>query len=549
MYNVEADRKWWADRCKRSMWWCARRAFNIDGNPKGGWLVERIHKPLCDWFQFHCEEWLDWRRKGIVKQKHLMVCLAREAGKTTLLTNSGSIWLQLQDPELGIAIGSETIEKAEKWFKPIPQVISGEDKFSRFANYYGSWKEPGRQWSKSELVHAAVSGTSARDPSFATFGVRTGLSGWRPDIIIMDDPISYEIMDEDAYWCDKVNSHASSHIPVLKRNGMRIYILTPYEDNDLWTRQLELHGAKTVTGLPIPSITPMDNGLYDVYYMPGKTIDGEPTMPEIWSKDRMTHYERDNPRHFYAQVLCAPYNDKTSVLTRAHTDPLWVEPHDVPRNLRISLHFDTAFKHPDRRGRGDDSVIATLGHARDGSGELYFLGAWASDQADVLDFKNKLIITLQDLEKRNAYPFAITDENSQHDKAGVWQLTLQGWCHGANLPLPPLTLIVRQGKAKTGRLIEAASYWRAGKFKLVRGAPEAQKLVTQMLTIGRRGGKDDVADAVADGFNPAVYHPEQRASAREDLPFDNELKPNLSYATVRQRFLRGRNTEEFDENI
>ena len=539
-WDTVAEREWWADRCSKELWWFAKRAHGIDTNPRGGWLIPRIHKKLCEWFQKHSLEWMEWRKRGIVRQQHLLVCIFREGGKTTLLTNSGSEWLQVRDPELGIAIGSENVDKAEKWFSPTPKILSGEDEFQKFTQYYGNWQTGGRMWSKNALVHAACRGVAGRDPSYSCFGVRTGLSGWRPDVIFLDDPISYEAIEDDSEWCSKVNSHCSSHLPVLKRNGMRVYIVTPYADDDLWTEQIKKHGVRSVTGMKIPGVEPSPDGMWHVFFMPGRDEDGIPTAPEIWPEPRMQAFERDNPKHFYAQVLCMPYNEKNALITREEIDRCFVDQKDVPANLRISLHFDLAFKDEERKGKGDDTVIARLGHARDGSGEVYFLGAWASNTVDVLDFRNKFLTTLQELDKVSQYPFAIVDEIMPGDRTGVWEMTLQGWCNSVNLPLPKLHLLHRQGKHKVSRILAAVGYWRQGKFKIVRGAQGTEKLVTQMLTIGRGRSKDDVADACADGYNPVVYQPQRKDAPAVNLPYDEVLKPVMSYAGVRDKYLRTR---------
>ena len=109
---------------------------------------------------------------------------------------------------------------------------------------------------------------------------------------------------------------------------------------------------------------------------------------------------------------------------------LWVAPEDVDnRDLRITIHVDTAFKTLERLERGDSSVIAVVGHSRTGDGMVYALEAkhsntWTADQ-----FFDELVALLQRLKKSGTtWPYALTDEREMGGKEGLFLKVLEARC-------------------------------------------------------------------------------------------------------------------------
>ncbi len=538
-----------------SFWWFAREIYNIDGNPKGGWLSERIHKPMCDWFERHVKEWLVSRAAGAVAQKNLMIIIPREFGKTTLITRAGLLWLHLQDPELSVYIGSENLEKAADFLGPIPNILNGADAYQKFTQTYGNWYSKDRVWRSDKIVHALKRAISVPEPSFGAWGVATGLTGVHPDVLCFDDPNSYEKQEKDSDWFNAVNRHVASLIPVLKGNGLRIFIGTRYHDGDHLGAQLRKHGAATVSGMKCPDVDVREDGIWHLFWLDARDAAGAPTYPEVWTDAKLKEYEREHELQYWAQMRNAPHNSQHVPLQRWQVEQCWVDKKNVPTNLRITVHVDTAFKTRERLGRGDESVIVVMGHARDGSGDVYYLEGYGSDSWRAEDFNSRLVQILQRYWRMGRFPSHLTDELEGMGKTGTWELTLQSWCSAGGIPMPPFLPIQRSMRNKKyKRLVEAASYWVDGHVKLVRESPGVEQLVSQMLKIGT-SAHDDWADAAADAFQKGVYMPMRpmlHSGETSDIvrPYDDELQPgNRTYRGLIDQYKRsireGANGYEF----
>lgn len=528
-WNAEAEQDLWADICqhnKSSLWWFVQRAFGVSnpGNHKGAWLCERVHKPICDWFEQQTREWLAWRAAGVNKQKNLFLVVPRDFGKSVLITKAGMLWLHLQDPELSTYIGSITKDMAIEFADPIRTIMAGDDVHQWFTHLYGSWET--KDWSAENTVHACRRAKAVGEPSFGVWGAATGLVGKHPDVLCFDDPISYPRMETHSGWIEYVNRHVTALIPVLKGNGLRVFIGTRYHDGD-WIGKALRNGCLSINGMTIPGAEARPDGIWHFYFLAARAYDGTPVYPERWDDAKLKEYEHDNKIEYYAQMQNDPTSETVMSLTRRQVDQLWVEQKDVPNNLRVSVHVDTAFKYKERTRQGDESVITVWGHARDGSGDVYYLEGYSSNEWRAEDFNNKLTMVLKSLRARAKWPFIVTDENEMHGKQGTWELTLDNWCASAGLPPANIVLLSRTGKAKLSRMLAAASFWVDARVKLVRGAPGVEKLIDQMLKIGV-SDHDDWADCAADVFHPEVYRP-MRLAYGDDVgptprPYDEQLQ-------------------------
>lgn len=538
-WDSEAERELLADACARSFFLFCTLALGYS-RPEFTWWSPRVHQPFCNWFQGHVEAWEASRRLGRREQRHLMVVVHREFGKTMIITKAGQLWMHLRDPNLSTYIGSSTVTRAGLFFSPIKEVLMGNDPDSLFSWLYGNWYDKSRTWSADAMTHAARGNMARTEPSIGTWGVETGLVGMHPDAGFMDDPIDYEKMGTDAQWLTKVNSHLHALAPVFKADALFVYTGTRYHDADAIGEAMRSEKARTVEGMPMPGILPQDDGKWHVYFRAARDDKGRPTYPENWPESRLRDYERSNSLQYASQLMNAPNTGQHVPLLPEQVDKLWVKREEIPRDLRYSLHIDTAFKNRETMARGDESVIQLWGHTRDGSGDVYFLEGYGSSSWRVEDFNNQLVILLQKLKRERRWPYALTDEAEIGGKTGTWELTLQSWCHAANLATPALKMLNRSGKKKVMRIIQAATYWVDGHVKLVVNAPGVNKLVDQMLRIGT-SAHDDWADAAADVFSEDVYVPMRRNAYRDPQPeirrpYDDELQGalNLYDAYVRE---------------
>jgi hypothetical protein len=294
-WNLDDERALMADACLKDFYTFCDYAMGYGSNPDFKWWSKRVHRPFCDWFQLHANEWLAARGKEGLGWKQLMVVVMREFGKSMIITKAGLHWLHLRDPNISTYIGSSTVTRAQTFFEPIKVVLAGHDPNALFTWLYGNWEDPNRSWSSDQIVHAARVNVARSEPSVSVWGIETGITGTHPDVGIIDDPIDYDLMAKDAKWLEKVNSHIASLTPVFKRDALFIYVGTRYHNADAIGEALHNGGARSISGHFMPEVVARPEGLWDVYFMPGRDSAGAPIYPENWPETRLKGFEIQNP--------------------------------------------------------------------------------------------------------------------------------------------------------------------------------------------------------------------------------------------------------------
>lgn len=514
-WPLAAEKELWAHVCRESFWWFFRKAWGADhymaAHPNDRWLTERLHKPICDWLEMHVKEWERWRSEGVKKRKKLALIIPRNFGKTVTATKALSLWAQVRNPDLASMIGSEVITKANDFLGPVKTVMSGDDPHAWFTWLYGNWWSPDRMWTQSKLVHAARRVIGRTEPSFATWGVETGITGMHPDWGIFDDPISEEKLRESGAWLQIVNQHMAAIYPAFRTDSFFMLSLTRYRDNDVAGTCLGTEGVRSWTGMKPREggFEVSETGQWDVYFLQALDGAGESILPEVWPTDQLLDYEDKKPAEFAAQMMNEPGTGEHMALTAQQVDDLWIAEKDLPGALTITIHIDTAFKDAERRGQGDESVYQVWGHDPRGNGDVYYLEGYGSNKWRVEDFLDRLVATVQALRKRGRRVRCITDEKAPGGKDGVWENSLRSAFHGAGIPCPPILLFTRSGQRKgykLRRMQEAVGFWVDGHVRVVKAAPGAERLIAQMIRLGV-SSHDDWADAAADVFAEEVYRP------------------------------------------
>jgi hypothetical protein len=551
-WDINAEREFWRRKCIDSFWYFFRVAYGYDYNPKGAagpspWMEEKTHKPLCDWFEHHALEWLAARKAGRGKQKKLMVIVPRDFGKTTLLAAGGQAWLHLHDPELATYTGCETITRGREILSSIKSVIGGEDRHARYTWLYGSQKHLKRRWKLDAVVTAARTNLSRRDASYGVWAVESGLVGMHPDCCFLDDPNTYERMDRDKEWLDIVNRHVDTLIPVFQKDALWVFTLTRYGEGDHAGKSIKHEGVRSVTGMPMPGLKVEEDGSWDLFFLDAQDEAGTPTMPLIWPPERIKDFERRNPTRYWAQVRNNPVQNPYNILPYSAVERMVCDDKDVDlKKLRVSLHFDTAFKNVRRRARGDYSVVSAVGHEPK-TGVCVFLGAHGSTDWDSERFAKQFCDDIKFWRSRCARVSCMTDEDDIGGKPGVWEAFVKTKLMSAGIALlPPLLMINRSNNMrKEERLANVAALWRDGRMKLLRGAAGLDVLMRQMSQIGTAQDNDDYMDATADCFNKQVYNtvwPSVSTDGTEHKhssnPFDEILKGGAATVNAAERIAK-----------
>jgi hypothetical protein len=536
-WDQNAEREFWRRKCVDSFWWFFKYAYGYDFNPKGDaglkpWMEDRTHKPLCDWFEGHAKEWLELRKTRSGRQKKLMVIVPRDFGKTTLLAAAGQAWLHLHDPELATYTGCETITRGREILSSIKSVIGGDDRYARYTWLYGTQRHLKRRWKLDAVVTAARTNLSRRDASYGVWAVESGLVGMHPDCCFLDDPNTYERMDRDKGWLDTVNSHVDTLIPVFQRDALWVFTLTRYGEGDHAGKAIKHEGVRSCSGMPMPGLKIEPDGLWELFFLDAQDEAGKPTMPLIWDDERIKTFERRNPTRYWAQIRNNPVQNPYNLLSYSAIERMVTDPQEIDlKKLRVSLHFDTAFKNMRRRARGDYSVVSTVGHEHK-TGVCVFLGAHGGTEWDSERFAQQFCGDIKFWRARCARVSVITDESDIGGKPGVWEAFVLTKMREAGITNPPqLIMLTRDNRRKDERLADVAALWRDGRMKLLKDAPGIEMLMKQMSQIGTSQENDDYADATADCFSRSVYNAvwpsatsSEESKKASSNPFDEILK-------------------------
>lgn len=497
-------------------------AFGDGSSPKGQkWIDPEIHEPLARWFQMHVEEWQQWRRDGIVRQKHLMVIVHREVGKSRMITAAGQLWLHVLDPELSSFTGSESLDLSRKLLNIMRGVIDGSDPYSLFVRLFGDWSTNARQWTREYITHAARRQTSRADPSLGTFAVETSIVGAHPDAIFRDDPISYERLTTDTNWIAAVMSQGSSLVPVLQGDGLHVDVGTRYDVEDHLGQQMNAQGVASVSGMQTDAIQVVPDGNIHVYFLAGRDANNHPTTPKVWPEERMTRYQKTDPLRYASQVMNDPSISELNPITREQIVQCGVEKKEVPwSNLRFAICCDTAFSDGNKVSTKDETVLVVHGYPRNGSGDVYVIEGYGNASLRAEDFGRLIVATVQRYRRLGHRIIAITDEKTRAGKKGSWEMNLKNFFADANEPMPRFIEFERGSTKKYERLHAASTFWVDGHVRYVRGAPGVEKLCEQMARIGQYAVnpriKIDWADAHSDAFQPELYQPMRRVGNNKD---------------------------------
>ena len=513
-WDLEAERELWADICRTSFWWFFKIAWGADAymeaRPNERWVAARVHRPISNWLQTRVEEWEARRTSGEKVRTKVALIIPRSFGKTVMGTKALSLWAHVRNPDISSFIGSETVGKAIEFLEPIKVLLEGGDPHAWFTWLYGNWFSSERIWTKSKIVHAARQMLSRSEASFDTWGVEQGITGAHPDWGVFDDPLTEEKIKESGSWITAVNQSMAALRPAFRTDSFFMLSLTRYRDNDVAGTYLKLEGVKSWAGFPCPDddtrFQPREDGEWDVYFLQAYDKHGDATLPEVYPVRELKLYEKTNPVQFAAQMMNEPGSGEHMELTSEQIADMWIERKDLPSQLIHTLHLDTAFKEDRTRGSGDESVYELWGHDPRGTGDVYYLEGDGSDRWRIEEFTDEIIKLAQRLKGRGKRLRLMTDDREMGGKAGTWVNWLRNSFHGAGLVMPPLIQLPRQGSRKIIRMREAAGFWADGHVKLVKDAPNVQKLVHQMVRLGV-SSHDDWADAAADVFASEVYRP------------------------------------------
>lgn len=517
----KSQRDFWRSVCSPqsrhpdSLYWYMKKIHGMDNfmraNPTKQWFVPSVHKPYCRWKQNHYYRFFDAYKSGAPCRVRLMTAVPRGYLKSTI--EKGTLmWSHLENPGLASYLGSSDDPLAQELFSSIPKIYKGEDEYATYHLHYGNWFDSTRQITKSSFVHAARKNTARQEPSFKTFSIKTGFKGHHPDISVMDDPVDREkLRDEGSIHLADANQSVVNARWAMPQCSIQELVGSRYHDDDPQGHYQRLEGVKSWSGHPLwdPEVKITPTGEWDVYHLAARDPDTNQTIaPEINTTEDLDKAETANSLEFWNQMMNQPARgDHMGLDFKILEAEILVNLEHVPPGYYIIV-VDTAFKDFKKMQQGGcESVFLIFKRDnRPSHADYYYMEGYGSRTDRIEDFTTQVVMKIQEYNKMGRRIALITDERSP-GKTGAWFHYLQERCHSVGTLMPPTKELVRGGdkrNKKIQRIRVAAGFWAAGRVKIVRGAPGARELMSQMARF-EVSKLIDRADAAADIFHPDVY--------------------------------------------
>lgn len=570
-WNLPAERDLWRAICApnawfddkghvathpRSLWWFINLAWGARAYLKSHpaeprWLYEPIHGPYTEWLQFHILEWKKRSLTGVPGRYHIASVLPRGYGKTVSSTKAASLWSHLDDPDTTTLISSATSTLSESILEAILAVASGEGEGPWFTWLYGDWKPGAKYWTKKAVKHGYRNSGDISEPSFDTSAEQIGTTGYHHRQNWIDDPIVKNKLKQDRQaYMRSVHDGVNAQFNSLHTNGLMVFTLTRYLDDDVAGRHFREEGIATWTGMPCPHMSIFDKvefgkGVWHVFfYQTEDELTGEPTHPLLWTKQMIDAAKSRDAEDFACQQQNNPGSGEKAPLVESQLPYLYISYPTFYWQVPIewaTVHIDTAFKTPETIRSGDDSsIVVWLKDARN-NGILYLdtdlirsSNEWREE-----DFNAALIKVLLNLRRRGIFIRAITDEVEPGGKAGTYKNRLLGILRSAGFNLSADQFIqLNRTTNKAARIRTAAGYWAEGYVRILLHQnedkwvipPQVRKLFNQIIRVDVVK-HEDLADAATDGFIPQLWKPPttnpgipQDEGATVRRPWDNDLK-------------------------
>jgi hypothetical protein len=304
------------------------------------------------------EEW----QNLMTRHDRLVIWSATESGKSQQTSIGRVLWELGRNPNLRIAIVSNTYEQAGKIVRSISKYIEqSEELHAAFPDL-----KPDEPWTGTQLfVKRKV---RSKDPSVQAFGVHGNILGARIDVLILDDVLDYENCRTPALRADLWDWYHATLAGRLTSRARVWVIGTAFSPEDM------LHRF---------AVNPIWHAIRCPILDPSTSVS---RWPERWPPVRIEKRRQElGPLEFARQMLCMARDDSQSRFRRDWIDTCLIRGHGhtlvdrldvVPSGYRVVAGVDLAVK---RTAAADMSCIFTLGVHPNGSREVLMIeaGRWS----------------------------------------------------------------------------------------------------------------------------------------------------------------------------
>lgn len=292
----------------------------------------------------------------------LLVWSHVEAGKTQQLPILRTLYELGRNPNLRVAIVSNTHEQAVKIVRTIAKYIENSAELrSVFPNL-----EPDRSQRWTTNVLTVKRAGFPKDPSVQAFGVHGAVTGARIDLLILDDILDHENTRSATARQDLWEWYNSTLVGRLSTNGRIIIVGNAWHPDDLLHRLARMARWKAVRCSVLDAA-------------------GQPTWPERWPLTRIEKARTEMPpTEFARQLLSQARSDEDARFKREWVDAALDRGRGLgmtdaieylPPGYRVHIGVDLGASRSKRAGR---TAISTVLSQPDGSRELLGIvsGKW-----------------------------------------------------------------------------------------------------------------------------------------------------------------------------
>jgi hypothetical protein len=221
------------------------------------------------------------------KHKRAVIWSHIESGKSFSLCVMRTLWLLGNNPDLRLAIVSNTAGQAVKIVKAIKTYIEQSEELRLvFPNLV-----PGDRWSDAAITVKRTS--AARDPSVQAVGVHGNVLGSRLDGAFLDDVLDYENTRTDHARDDLYRWYNATISGRMTANAFIWLVGTAWHPEDLMHRLAALPGWFSERN-------------------PVVREDGSLSWPERWPAERIEESKTMGSLEFARQLLCVARDDTDS---------------------------------------------------------------------------------------------------------------------------------------------------------------------------------------------------------------------------------------------
>lgn len=436
-----------------------RRNLSLYAEAVHGWPAMAHHKP-----------WQQALMDG--GQGRLLIIAPPASAKTNHVGVAFTAWAVGNKPTLhvGYATNSDLLSYTRS--------MAVRDTIERSNLYHaifpGVLPDPGRGWGQAEWF-VKREDISDKDPTFRACGLFASITGFRFDLLIVDDVCTQESvqtqLQRDKTW-DWFNQTLMTR---MTPDGRVIVIMTRWHHDDLAGRLIE-------QGWP-------------VLHTPALDVQGASYWPDLWSEAKLADIKREiGSRAFEGHYQGHPTAEVGNILQ-------WFPEYSQVPVLKGKLHrWDTAWGETQT---ADYSAMVSLGLGEDNN--IYVLSAWR-DRLDVPE----LALAVQALAEREK-PTMVVLEEAARAKEVVKAVKRACMVDITTEPVP-------QRMDKVARVNAAAPTFESGRVLFparyhANYGPWVEELITECKQFPY-GQHDDMVDALVGGVLRIMRRPIDRPQLR-----------------------------------